>query len=90
MSFPKYCSVGTQPAPFVRVYNSLSGVEHRYFLGDEYQKDVLLFNYLLYQCDMSMDDACVALDWADDAKVGDSISFPHVSLTGVSYRTTSE
>lgn len=90
MSLPEYRFVGIEPAPFVRVYHSPSGVERRYFLGDKYQKNVMLFKYLLHQCGMSMDDACIAMNWADDAKVGDSISFPHVSLTGVPYRTASE
>ena len=90
MSLPKYRSVGTEPAPFVRVYSAPSGTGRRYFLGDKYQKNVMLFSFLLHQCCMSMDDVCIAMNWVDDAKVGDSISFPHVSLTGVSYRTASE
>lgn len=90
MSLPRYRFVGTEPAPFVRVYHSPSGVEHRYFLGDKYQKNIMLFSFLLRECDLSMDDACIAVNWTDDVKVGDSISFPHVSLTGVSYRAASE
>lgn len=90
MSLPKYRFIGTEPAPFVRVYHSPSGAERRYFLGDKYEKNVMLFKYLLHQCGMSMDDACIAMNWADDAKVGDSISFSHVSLIGVPYRTASE
>ena len=90
MSLPKYRFVGTEPAPFVRVYHSPSGAEHRYFLGDKYQKNIMLFSFLLRECGLSMDDACIAVNWADDVKVGDSISFPHVSLVGVSYPKASD
>lgn len=90
MSLPKYCSVGTVPALFVRVYHSPSGTERRYFLGDKYEKNVMLFNYLLHQCGMSKDDARIAMNWTDDVKVGDSISFPHVSLTGMPYPRRSD
>ena len=90
MSLPRYRFVGTEAAAFVRVFHSPSGVEHRYFLGDKYQKNVMLFSCLLRECNLSIDDACIAINWADDAKVGDSISFPHVSLTGVPYSAVSE
>ena len=42
MSLPRYRFVGTEAAAFVRVFHSPSGVEHRYFLGDKYQKNVML------------------------------------------------
>ena len=90
MSLPRYRFVGTEPAPFVRVYHSPSGVERRFFLGDPYQKSVMLFKFLLLQSSMSIDDVCIAMNWVDDAKIGDSISFSCVSLTGMAYRTASE
>mgnify|MGYP006983640970 CR=1 FL=1 len=90
MSLPRYRFVGIEAAAFVRVCHSPSGVEHRYFLGDKYQKNVMLFSFLLRECGLSMDDACIAMNWVDDAKIGDSISFPHVSLVGVPYSKTSD
>ena len=90
MSLPEYCSVGSVPASFVCVYHFPSDTRRRFFIGDKYQKNVMLFRFLLHQCGMSMEDASIAIHWTDNAKVGDSISFSHVSLTGMPYPRKSD
>ena len=85
MSEPQFLFFGeSDPASFVRV-NSPSGIKRRFFLGDKYQKNVLLFYYLQRDCGLTLDDACLAVTWSDGACVGDSVSFDDVTLTGEAY-----
>ena len=73
----------SESASFVRV-NSPSG-KRRFFLGDRYQKNVLLLYYLQRDCGLTLDDASLAVTWTDGACVGDTVSFDDVTLTGESY-----
>lgn len=83
MSLPKYRFVGTEPASFACVCHSPSGVERRFDLGDKYQKSVDLLFFLFNECGLAFSDSCLAVSWTDDAKVGDSISFPGCCVTAI-------
>lgn len=87
MSLPRYRSVGTEPASFVRVYRS--PMDRKFFIGNDsngrYQRNILLYDCLVRECGLTSDNAWIVVDWCRDAKVGDSISFPGVSVTGMPY-----